>query len=162
MTTPFITPDDEYAARSKDPKAIGQLKINTLLQGITVNSTDADIDAVVKRVKDTRDVYLQWYNFYNDLAQRKARLVAFMAMMQLDVAEIAAGLQTTPQAVAAFMTLRAQAEQKRITELTALWNSGQLPDRPVLSEPLPQVTDAVSPVSSPDSVEPTEPTATEA
>lgn len=134
MTTPFITPEDEYAAQSKSPLVIGQTKLNTL--AFNMNMTDEQIDAVAEQAKQVRNTYLDWEDFYNDLRQRKLRLAGFQAVVQgLDLVQTAAALETTPELLSSVMQARAAAEFARIAELDQMWSAGTLPDVPVLSDP---------------------------
>lgn len=141
MTTPpFISNDDILAAQSRSPRAIGQVKLNAL--GFHIDMTDAEIDEVARQAKKVRDDYQKWEEFYRDLKLRKLRLQGFKAvLLALDVTEAAAAMQTTPELVRAVMTQYAQTEQARVDELQILWDSGQLPAVPVLSDPSEQVID---------------------
>jgi hypothetical protein len=131
---PFITPMEQYTAGSKSPKAIGQMKLNGL--NLRMDMTDAEMDAVFAQAKALRDTYNQWEAFYNDLELRRRRYLGFQAVvLALDVTAAAAAMHTTPQAITAVMQASAAQEKARLDELQALWDSGQLPDRPVLTDP---------------------------
>lgn len=134
MTTPFITPLDEYQAQSKSPLAIGQRKLNTL--EFTMAMTDEEMQAVCAKAKEIRDTYVKWEEFYRELDLRKKRNMGFKAaVLALDLQVAAAAMGTTPQRIAGVMGAYAAAEEARIKELEELWNKGILPDRDVLGDP---------------------------
>jgi hypothetical protein len=126
MTTPFITPEDEQAAFSRDPIAVGQHKINQL--HIEFTMTDAEIDALAEEAKQIRNTYTAWAEFKSDLTLRKARLMGFQsALTQLDLQTAATQLGTTTVALQTFLGGYITQETARVTELQAYWDSGTLP-----------------------------------
>lgn len=138
MTTPFITPEDESMVLSQRPEDIGQAKLRHLR--FDMSMTDEEIDAIAEQAKKIRDDYYAWQEFYEDLELRKKRYMGFQAVVHaLDLNVAAAMMKTTPELVAAVMSASAQQEAARLAELQALWDSGQLPDRPVLTDPSKEV-----------------------
>lgn len=136
MTTPgpFISREDEYAAKSKSPRDIGQHKI-TQLQ-FRIDMTDEEMEAVCQQAKDIRDLYDKWERFYKDIDLRKRRNLGFKAaVLALDLQQAAVAMGTTPEAIYGVMSTYAAAEDARIAELQELWNQGILPDREVLNDP---------------------------
>lgn len=132
--TPFITPQDELYAGGRKPRVIGQQKLNDLK--FSMDNTDEEIDAIAARVKEIRDTYEAWQAFYEDLELRKKRQLGFQAVAgALDLTEAAKIMGTTPDLVAAVMHGNVANEAARIAELEAMWQRGELPDRPVLSDP---------------------------
>lgn len=133
-TGPFITSDDVYQTKSDDPKAIGQYKLNQL--AFSMDMTDAEIDAIATQAKDLRNTYSDWAEFKTQLDLRKKRLLGFQAVvLALDVTAAAAAMQTSPALVTGVMGQYAATEQARITELQNMWNTGVLPDLPILADP---------------------------
>lgn len=135
-TGPFITSDDVYKANSDDPKQIGQMKLNALLLTINMGMTDAEIDAIVAQAKQLRDTYNNWADFKTQLDLRKKRLLGFQAVvLAMDVNAAATAMNTTPDLVTAAMNGNATAEQTRIDQLQQMWDTGQLPQLPILDDP---------------------------
>lgn len=131
--TPFIPAGQE-------PSDVGTMQLRMLAFNLTM--TDEEIDTVAAQAKTIRNTYTAWQSFADDLAARKKRLLGFMAVVAaMDVQAAATAMKTTPELVAGVMNANATAEQARIVELQALWDAGQLPDRPVLTDPSRQVID---------------------
>lgn len=134
MTAFFISPDDEYVAQSKSPKAVGQMKLSSL--GFHMNMSDDELAAVCAKAKQIRDLYTKWEEFYRDIDLRKKRSMGFKAaVMALDLNVAAQAMGTTPEKIAGVMSMYAASEDTRIKELEELWKAGVLPDRAVLGDP---------------------------
>lgn len=125
--TPFIPP-------GQVPNDAGLMKLRQLSFDMTM--TDDEMRAVAEQAISIKNTYNQWQSFYEDLELRKKRMLGFQAVtLALDVSAAATAMNTTPELVAGVMNGYAQQEAARITELQALWNSGQLPAAPVLTDP---------------------------
>lgn len=137
MTDP-TTPASPFIPNGLVPVDVGTTQMRML--SFDMSMTDDQIDAIAAKAKEIRDTYNAWQVFYDDLAARKKRLLGFRAVVEaMDINAAATAMQTSPQLVAAVMKANADTEEARIVELEALWNSGQLPDRPVLLDQSKQV-----------------------
>jgi hypothetical protein len=141
-TGPFITQNDEYMAGSKDPLAIGSMKIRNKLNHMGMLSTTEEIRQVAEDVIELKETYEKWANFYNDLRARKARLVGFRSvLLALDMTAFAAAVGTSEARLTGVMQAQIASEETRMNELQELWDRGELPDRPVLTDPSKEVID---------------------
>lgn len=140
MTEPFITQIDEQRFGSKDPLVIGQGRMIAASNKVNINMSDDDLRAITEEVITLKNQYKAWADFKNQLDLRKKRLLGFQSVvLAMDVTEAAVAMKTSPQLVAAVMQGYAAQESARITELQKLYDTGILPDRPVLTDPSAQV-----------------------
>lgn len=138
MTTP--TPAPVIIPAGQQPSDVGLMQLRFL--SFNMQMTDDEMRALAEQAISLRNTYTQWQEFHDDLDARKKRLLGFQAVvLALDVNAAATAMNTTPELVTGTMNGYAQQEQARITELQAMWDAGQLPTTPVLSDPSKAVVD---------------------
>jgi hypothetical protein len=128
VTEPVIIPPGQ------DPKSVGLLKMRML--SFNMSMTDQEMRDLAEVAIEIKNTYTAWQEFYEQLDLRKKRAMGFDAVvLALDIAQFAAAIGADPAVVTAVLGQLGTAEKGRIAELVALWNAGQLPDRPVLTDP---------------------------
>lgn len=116
------------------PSDVGLMQLRFL--SFSMDMSDDDMRALAEKAIAIKKTYIDWQAFYDDLALRKKRLLGFQAIvLAMDVTAAAQAMNTTPQLVAGVMQGYAAQEAARVAELDALYAAGQLPDKPVLTDP---------------------------